>query len=160
MSGNKPLSRIDADLRRNVGLGFLEVFTCIPFALCSVIIGNALASYATWRWCYYIGIIYGGVAIIGTALVYHPPSRPQLDYDVTRWQEAKSLDYVGILLYSAGLTVFLVGLTWAGSAAHPWKSASVVAPIVVGGIVFICCFIYSFTVSINKDNTGAVLGTS
>ena len=135
-----------ANKQSNVGLGALEVFTCIPFALCSVLIGNALLSGATWRWCYYIGIIYGGIAIIGTFLVYHPPSRPQLDYDRTRWQETKSLDYGGILLYSTGLTVFLVGLTWAGTPSHPWQSASVIAPIAIGGIVFAATFAYSFTI--------------
>jgi hypothetical protein len=110
------------------------------------LIGNALASGAGWRWCYYIGIIYGVPAIIGTAAFYFPPSRPQLDFEKTRWQEAKELDYFGIFLYTTGLTVFLVGLSWAGSPAHPWDSASVIAPIVVGVVVFAACFAYSFTI--------------
>jgi hypothetical protein len=44
------------------------------------------------------------------------------------------------------LTIFLIGLTWAGTAGHEWKSASVVAPIVVGFFTLVACFIYDFTV--------------
>ncbi len=118
----------------------------VPWSICGVIIANQLVSKATWRWCFYIAIIYSVISVVGTALVYFPPSRPRRDYEKTRWQEIKEIDYLGIVLYTSGLTVFLVGLTWAGSAAHPWKSASVIAPIVIGVVVFIACFVYDFTV--------------
>lgn len=77
---------------------------------------------------------------------YFPPSRPQGDYEKSRWQEVKEIDYVGILLYTGGLTTFLIGLTWAGSTGHLWKSASVIAPIVIGVVTFTGCFVYDFTV--------------
>ncbi len=136
-----------ADLEaRNVGLAWTEGAMAVPWSICGVIIANQLVSKATWRWCFYIAIIYSVISVVGTALVYFPPSRPRRDYEKTRWQEIKEIDYLGIVLYTSGLTVFLVGLTWAGSAAHPWKSASVIAPIVIGVVVFIACFVYDFTV--------------
>lgn len=136
-----------ADQCRNIGLSITEFVVAIPWAICGVIIANQLAAHATWRWCYYIFLIYACVALIGTSLVYFPPSRPSGDYSSTRWQQVKNLDYVGMFLYTTGLTSFLVGLTWAGTPAHPWKSASVIAPIVLGAVAFAGCFAYDFTLA-------------
>lgn len=89
---------------------------------------------------------YSAVAIIGTAIVYFPPTHPQHDYGKTRFQQVKELDFVGIFLFSSGLTVFLVGLSWAGQPQHPWRSVSVIAPIILGFLTFAACFVYDFTV--------------
>jgi hypothetical protein len=43
----------------------------------------------------------------------------------------KQFDYVGTVLYFAGLLLFIMGLSWGGSV-HPWKSASVIATLLVG----------------------------
>lgn len=42
------------------------------------------------------------------------------------------MDVVGIVLFTGGLVVFLMGLSWGGSA-YPWDSAHVIATMVVGG---------------------------
>lgn len=54
------------------------------------------------------------------------------------------LDFIGLILYTAGLVTLLVGLTWAGQAGHPWRSASVIVPIIVGFIGLTACFLYDF----------------
>lgn len=120
----------------------------VPWAIAGVLIANSLQSNtaAGWRWCYYIGIIFGVLSTAGIVMFYFPPSRPQFDYDKSRWQEIKEIDYLGFLLYTAGLTILLIGLTWAGSVDHPWDSASVIAPIVTGTVVLVACFIYDFTI--------------
>lgn len=97
-----------------------------------------------WRWCYYWGLIFCVVSSVGVLLFYYPPPRPQYDVDKTRWQEFKDLDFVSLSLYSSGLTTFLVGLTWAGQAGHPWRSASVIVPIALGFTVLLSAFGYNF----------------
>ena len=130
-------------------IGLTEVAMTVPWAVAGVLIANSLQSHtaAGWRWCYYIGIIYGVLSTAGTIMFYFPPSRPQYDYNKTRWQEIKEIDYVGFVLYTAGLTILLIGLTWAGTEAHPWKSASTIAPIIVGTCTLVACFAYDFTVA-------------
>jgi hypothetical protein len=95
---------------------------------------------------FWLIVIYAAVTGIGTALFYFPTARPRRDYDKSRWQELAELDWVGIFLYTTGLTVFLVGMSWAGTDGHPWKSASVVAPIVLGALLFTACFAYDWIV--------------
>ena len=123
----------------------------IPWIGGSVILGNLLASKTAegWRWIYYIALMYNGVSLIGNFVFYFPPSRPQGDYEKTRWQELKEQDFIGIMLYSAGLAVLLIGLTWGGSIGHPWSSASVLAPLIIGGFTFFAAFAYDFTLARN-----------
>ena len=84
---------------------------------------------------------------MGVSVFYYPPPRPQKDFEKSRWQEVKEIDYAGVALFTTGLTVFLVGLAWAGTADHPWSSASVIAPIITGLVTFILAFVYDFTLA-------------
>lgn len=111
-------------------------------ALFGPLMARALTDRATWRWIFILGDIVAVVAIAGTVIFYRPPRR--IFQDRTKRQVLYELDYMGIFLYTAGVTLFLLGLGWAGTL-HPWKSASVIAPLVIGGILFICTFAWSFT---------------
>ena len=117
----------------------------VPWITLAVILGNEFVAHATWRWVYYIAIIYASISLAGTGFFYFPPSRPRNDNDKTRFQEFKELDFIGIVLFAAGLTVLLLGFSWAGTPGHPWTSDSVIAPIVVGAVVFFSAFAYDFT---------------
>ena len=70
-------------------------------------------------------------------------------YDKSRWAEFKDIDFLGLVLFTGGLTSFLVGLTWGGSAAHPWSAASTVAPIVIGAVTVIATFAFDSKISRN-----------
>ena len=142
--------------RRSLGVAYIETALVVPWAVLAVLLGQLFVLHATWRWVYYVSIIYATVALIGTAVFYFPPPRPRNDYDKSRWQQFLELDFVGIILYAGGLTSFLLGLSWAGTTTHPWRSASVVAPIVIGGLAFIACFVYDFVVISNKPGRHAL----
>ncbi|KAI1613465.1 putative major facilitator superfamily transporter [Exophiala viscosa] len=127
---------------RATGLALTELAINIPFNIANVIIATELNLHTAlaWRWCYWIGLMFAVVSTAGTLLFYFPPSRPQFDHEKTRWEEVKQLDVIG-------LTTFLIGLTWAGQTNHPWRSVSVIAPIVIGFCVLAACFAYDFTLA-------------
>lgn len=83
----------------------------------------------------------------GTFVFYHPPSRPQHDYEKSRWQQFRELDFVGLGLFAAGLTVFLVGMTDLGRP--DFDVALVAATISLGAVVFLAAFAYDFVVPKN-----------
>ena len=127
-----------------LSLSFLEFVICLPWVASAVLLGNLLVIYTSWRWCYIIATIYCTAAFIGTGIFYFPPARPRHDFAKTRWQEFSELDFLGLGLYSAGLTIFLIGLSWAGSGGHPWKSPSVIVPIILGVTLLCFCFGYDW----------------
>lgn len=65
------------------------------------------------------------------SLLLRPPSSHVL---LTRVRKLKAVDFVGILLALAGMTVFILGLTW-GGREYAWSSAHVIATLVVGSAV-------------------------
>ncbi|KAL6404285.1 fungal trichothecene efflux pump [Ilyonectria robusta] len=94
-----------------------------------------------WRWCYYINIIDVGLAIIFLFFFYHPPTFELLHERKTKRQMLKELDYLGIFLWTAGLTLFLMGVSWGGKM-YPWKSAATISSLVIGALLLIALFIW------------------
>ncbi|KAK2757513.1 trichothecene efflux pump [Colletotrichum kahawae] len=132
---------------RSLGLGILESGIAVPWGILSVLLGNALLKYASWRWIFYLGIIIEVLGLIGTAFSYHPTARPRGDYDKTRLQQLRDVDWIGLFLFTTGLAVALIGLTWGGTPAYPWNSAGAIAPIVVGFGVLAFGFWYDFKIA-------------
>lgn len=54
----------------------------------------------------------------------------------TKTELLKELDYVGLVLFTGACAILLMGINWGGSL-HPWKSAAVIAPITLAGVLFI-----------------------
>ncbi|KAI7968204.1 hypothetical protein EIK77_010374 [Talaromyces pinophilus] len=104
-------------------------------------IAGQLSDYMGRKQVVMTGEIIGVIATAGTFIFYKPPSRTFQDR--TKIQVLSELDYLGIFLYAAGVTLFLLGLGWPG-IAYPWKSAAVIVPITVGGILFLSTFVWDF----------------
>lgn len=92
-----------------------------------------------WRWCYWLNVIVGGLSLILFIVCYFPPNFHMINSEKTKMQELKELDYGGLILYSAGLVLVMLSFTWA-EGTYAWKSAQVIAPLVIG-VVTICAFV-------------------
>ncbi|GJC87804.1 trichothecene efflux pump tri12 [Colletotrichum liriopes] len=132
---------------RSLGLGILESGIAVPWGILSVLLGNALFKYASWRWIFGIGIIIEFIALVGTWFSYYPTPRPRGDFDKSRMQQLQDVDWIGLVLFTSGLAVALIGLTWGGTPTYPWNSAGAIAPIVVGFAVLALGFVYDFIVA-------------
>jgi len=51
-------------------------------------------------------------------------------------EQFKRLDFIGTVLFIGGLATFLIGLSWGGQS-YPWKSAPVIATIIVGAVALV-----------------------
>lgn len=51
------------------------------------------------------------------------------------------IDYTGIFLFTSGITVFLVGLSW-GGIEFAWKSYQTLLPLVLGACITVVSLIY------------------
>lgn len=48
----------------------------------------------------------------------------------------RTLDWLGIFLFTSGLTVFLIGLNWGGSV-YPWKSGHTLGALFAGFLTLV-----------------------
>ncbi|KAH6672645.1 fungal trichothecene efflux pump [Plectosphaerella plurivora] len=129
---------------RAVGVGILEGGIMVPWGMCGALFAAAMLTKASWRWIFYIGAIVEGLSLIGTAMFYWPTSRPRGDFDKSRLQQFKEVDWIGLSAFTFGLATALVGLTWGGTPEHPWDSAGALAPIFLGLAVIALGFFYDF----------------
>ncbi|KAJ5033962.1 hypothetical protein NUH16_005380 [Penicillium rubens] len=93
-------------------------------------IGGAIGERTTWRWIFYINIPVCVICIVG--LLY----ALQLQQDKSSFvKKLGMLDWVGLGVFTCASTLFLVGLT-SGGVSHPWGSAAVLVPLVLGAVLF------------------------
>lgn len=74
--------------------------------------------------------------------VYHPPNFEQLHgARRTKVAELKRIDYGGIVLLVAGLTLFLLGVSWGGNP-QPWTSARILGLLISGAVTLVAFVVY------------------
>lgn len=86
-----------------------------------------------WRGCYYLLIACNTIAMACYYFFYHPPTFKMLHRRNAIGELLRTCDWIGLVLYTAGVIVLLMGLNWGGSI-YPWKSAQVIGSI-LGGTV-------------------------
>ncbi|KAK3081178.1 hypothetical protein LTS18_009373 [Coniosporium uncinatum] len=89
---------------------------CLPFGGFGPAVSKAFILYtsAGWRWAYYIMIIINFISGLLFYFFYFPPTFHMKFQERTVMQQLRDFDYVGTVLFVAGFTLFLLGLSWGG----------------------------------------------
>ena len=77
-----------------------------------LLIGGALTSYASWRWCLYVNLVFAGFAITGGALLLGSQ----------RKTPGARLDVPGVAAVSGGMFCLVYGFS--NAATHGWHTPS------------------------------------
>lgn len=120
--------------------GFIYLWV-IPFTGMGPAISYAFVLHSSWRSCYYLLIGINALAVSCWFFFYYPPTFEMKNGSKSRVQMLKDFDFVGLFLFIGGLLIFLMGLSW-GGGLYPWKSANVIATIVVGFITLVAFVCY------------------
>jgi hypothetical protein len=83
--------------------------------------------------CFHLVCAFHGFFMIVLVFTYYPPtfSTKHRSDGKTKMQLIKEIDYIGLFLFVAGCVLFLLGINY-GGRQHPWNSAHVIAPMIVG----------------------------
>ncbi|KAK7224986.1 hypothetical protein V2G26_012989 [Clonostachys chloroleuca] len=143
LSFNVAIGELVPNKYRPMVLSFIFL-TNAPIATFGPIIARKFIEHTNlgWRWCFYINIIDVGLTIILLYFFYHPPTFELLHERTTKKQLLKDLDYLGIFLWTAGLTIFLMGISWGGTCMYPWKSAATISSIVIGVVLLVAMLVW------------------
>lgn len=80
---------------------------------------------------------------------YFPPRFDQKHGKDSVLSWLKNFDWGGLILYTAGLVLFILGLS-SGGSLYPWKDARVIAPLVVGFLCLVALFVYESYVDLKE----------
>lgn len=85
-----------------------------------LLLGGTLTSYASWRWCLYVNVVFAAIAITGgVKLLQGPPRKTRLQ-----------LDLLGTTLAAVGLLGIVYGFSQ--TETHGWTSRQALLPLLVG----------------------------
>lgn len=104
---------------------------------------------AGWRGIYYLALALNAAATVCWIVFYHPPKFDNLHRNRTKMQEIRELDFGGIVLYTGGLLLFLLGLSWGGQL-HPWDSSYVLGPLIAGLLVLVIFVLYEIFMPLRR----------
>jgi EmrB/QacA subfamily drug resistance transporter len=85
-----------------------------------LLLGGALTSYASWRWCLYVNLVFAAIAITGGALLLGKQPRTP----------GARLDIPGVAAVSSGLFCLVYGFS--NAATHSWHTPSTWGFLVAG----------------------------
>ena len=93
-----------------------------------LLLGGVLTEYLSWRWCLYVNVVLGVIAVAGAVRLLAPQPR---DPDVR-------IDWPGTVLVVAGLVSVVYGLSEANTAG--WGAPATVA-LLAAGVVLLAVFV-------------------
>jgi EmrB/QacA subfamily drug resistance transporter len=93
-----------------------------------LLLGGALTEYASWRWCFYINLIFAAVAVVGALLLIRNEVHP----------ERPRLDLIGSAIAATGLFSLVFGLSHAETDS--WTDGLTLASL-AAGLVLLTVFV-------------------
>jgi MFS family permease len=88
----------------------------------------------TWRWCFWINLPIGGVALVVLLLLLPNTAPPKQRSKESWFKRVQEFDPIGTFLLTTGLVSLLLALQWGGES-RVWTESRVLGTIIPGAVL-------------------------
>ncbi|KAK4207789.1 putative major facilitator superfamily transporter [Rhypophila decipiens] len=100
--------------------------------------GGLVAEHSNWQWLFYINFPFCAIGLMVIPIAFR---RLELKDKLPLSQSLRRIDWIGGITFMAGITSFLIGITW-GGVQYPWSSFQTWLPILLGGLSIAISLLY------------------
>ncbi|KAH8585724.1 major facilitator superfamily domain-containing protein [Bisporella sp. PMI_857] len=117
------------------------------------LLGGVFTDKITWRWCFYVNLPIGGLAMAVIVFFFTPvPQAGVVDTNSLAWREKlEQFDIPGTIFFLPGVLCLLIALQWGGSK-YPWSNGR----IIVLFVVFCFCILAFATIQFWRPQQATV----
>jgi MFS family permease len=126
-------------------------------AIVGPLLGGVFTSKATWRWCFWINVPIGALAVMVLFLILPSNPPPKKHGGESFKQRLMQFDPVGTAFLLPGLVLVLLALQW-GSNQYAWSSTRVIVSLVLGLVLLIAFAICQLWAGDNGTIPPRILG--
>ncbi|KAK7420277.1 hypothetical protein QQZ08_010477 [Neonectria magnoliae] len=103
------------------------------------LLGGVFTEHATWRWCFYINLPIGGLAMVIVFFFVRVNRNSSDTKDMSFISRVRKLDLYGAAIFIPAIICLLLALQWGGSE-YPWSNSRIIG-LFVGFGAMIAIFI-------------------
>ncbi|KAI1191978.1 major facilitator superfamily domain-containing protein [Nemania serpens] len=118
--------------KRPTYTGIMGLSYCFASVL-GPLVGGAITTSTTWRWCFYINLPVGAITVFIILLFFHTPHAAKPT--PASWKEKfLQADFVGVVLVLGSLISYSLATQYGGQT-KPWNSGTVVGLLVTAVVL-------------------------